>query len=106
MIHRYLIDIERLVDCDNGGQYGGNLVFYWLYLEFYENWRPNVGVIFMIFGVNKCNDVIRFNIGRSENKMAANMAKYGIKMAITRVLSQLETQCWCQLNGSRDKRIQ
>ena len=60
----------------DGGQYGGNLVFYWLYLEFYETWRPNVGVNFMVFGVNESKDVIRFNIiGRSENKMAANMAE-------------------------------
>ena len=29
--------------------------------------------------------------------------KFGIQMAITRVLSQLETQCWCQLYGSRGK---
>ena len=58
-----------------GGQYGGNLVFYFLYLEFYEIWRPNADGNFMVFEVNKCNDVIRFNIGRSENKMAANMAE-------------------------------
>ena len=106
----------------------------------------------MVFKVKKFNDVSKLNIGRSENKMAANMAeiwysngyisssmrpgvlnvginfmvfgaknaitssdltldyqktrwwpiwrKYGIKMAITRVLSQLATQCWCQIYGS------
>ena len=29
----------------------------------------------MVFEVKESNDVIRFNIGRSENKIAANMAK-------------------------------
>ena len=39
--------------------------------------RPNIGVNFMVFDVKKSNDVIRINIGLSENKMAANMAEIG-----------------------------
>ena len=47
----------------------------WLYLEFYDSWRPNVGVVFMVFEVKESNDGMRFNIGRTENKMAADMAE-------------------------------
>ena len=59
----------------DGGQYGRNLVFYWLYLEFYDRLRPNIGVVFMVFEVKEFNNIIKFNIERSENKMAANMAE-------------------------------
>ena len=32
----------------DSGQYGGNLVFRWLYLELYESQRPNVVVVLMV----------------------------------------------------------
>ena len=46
-----------------------------LYLEIYQSQRPNNGVKLIVFKVKESNEVMRFNIRRAENKMAANMAE-------------------------------
>ena len=57
------VDVLSQKEKKDGGQYVGELVFKWLYFNFYESERPVIGVNFMIFEVEKFDDVIRFDIG-------------------------------------------